>query len=289
MRDMISEADYRKRLDRIGGEAFLFFGEEDYLKGHAIRQTREKLFADPTFAAFNDFVLDALDFTPERLTDLLPAPPMMAEYKLIVLRGFDLTRMRAGELDALIDALTLLPQYEHNVVIIEIAAGMIDEGYLPKRPGTVLKKLGEVATPVRFEPPTDAKLVAWVGKHFSHRGITVTPQLCSFLVGYVGRNMFLLAGEIEKLCCYLLSKGRTALGADDVRLVSVPAQRADAFALSNAILDGNPRAALDVLAVIRILMHAVMSCIAIRILINILSFLIRQNLVSVRLIKFGKL
>lgn len=251
MREIISEAEYRKQLDRVAGKAFLFFGEEDYLKAFAVRQTRERLCPDPSFALFNDVTIDALDFTPDKLLDAMSPPPMMAEARLILLRGFDFTRTKAGEVDALIEALSLLPEYDYNTVIIEVAAGLIDEGYLPKRPSAILKKLGEVATPVQFPASTDARLAAWVGKHFAHRGVSAAPDVCAFLVGFVGRDMYQLANEIEKLVCFVLSRGETAVTRDYVSLVSVPAVSADAFALSNAILDGKTREALAALAVLK--------------------------------------
>ena len=251
MRDIMTEAEYRKQLSGVAGNAFLFFGEEDYLKAFAVRQTREQLCPDPSFALFNDVTIDALDFTPDKLLDAMSPPPMMSEARLILLRGFDFTRMKAQELDALIDTLALLPEYDYNTIIIEVAAGLIDEGYLPKRPSAMLKKLGEVATPVRFAASTDARLAAWVGKHFAHRGVTAAPDVCAYLVAFVGRDMYQLANEIEKLACFVLARGESTVTRAMVDTVSVPAVSADAFALSNAILEGKSREALSALAVMK--------------------------------------
>ena len=248
---MITEADYRKQLDKTPGNAYLFFGEEDYLKAHAIKQTRERLSPDPAFALFNDVTFDALDFTPEKLLDAMTPPPMMTDARLIVIRGLDFTRMRASEIEGLTETLALLREYDYNTVIVDVAAGLIDEGYLPKRPSPMLKKLSEVLTPVRFEASTDARLAAWAGKHFAHRGIEATPELCRYLVSYVGKNMYLLASEIDKLCAFVLEKGEKRVTEAHVRFVSVPAVSADAFALSNAILAGKSREALDALAVMK--------------------------------------
>ena len=251
MREIISEAEYRKQLDRVAGKAFLFFGEEDYLKAFAVRQTRERLCPDPSFALFNDITIDALDFTPDKLLDAMSPPPMMAEARLVLLRGFDFTRMKPSDADALIEALSLLPEYDYNTIIIEVAAGMIDEGYLPKKPSAMLKKLGEVATPVQFPASTDARLAAWAGKHFAHRGVSAAPDVCAYLVAYAGRDMYQLANEIEKLACFVLAKGEAVVTREYVTTVAVPAVSADAFAFSNAILDGKTREALSVLAVMK--------------------------------------
>lgn len=251
MNQIITEADYRKLIGKTAGRAFVLFGDEDYLKSHAVKKTREAICPDASFAVFNDITLDALDFSADKLLDAMTPPPMMADERLIVIRGLDPSAMKAAELDALIEALALLPEYDYNTVLLHVAAGLIDERGLPKRIPTVLKKLCEVATPVQFPASTDSRLAAWANKHFAHLGVTVSPADCAFLVAYAGKSMYLLANEIEKICYYVLSKGRSTANADDIRLVAVPTMEMDTFALSNAILDGRTEKALNALAVLK--------------------------------------
>ena len=251
MNQIITEADYRKLIGKTAGRAFVLFGSEDYLKAHAIKQTREAICPDEAFAVFNDVTLDALDFSADKLLDAMTPPPMMADERLIVIRGLDPATMKAGELDALIEALALLPEYDYNTVLLHVAAGLIDERGLPKRIPTVLKKLSEVATPVQFAASTDKRLAAWAGKHFAHLGVTVSPADCDLLISFAGKSMYLLANEIEKISYYVLSKGRSTASAEDIRLVAVPTMEMDAFALSNAILAGRTAEALDALSVLK--------------------------------------
>ncbi len=250
MHEIITEAAFRKQIGKTQGHAYLFFGSEDYLKSHAVRAVREDVCPEPAFAVFNDITIDVADFTPEGLLNAMSAPPMMTEGKLILLRGLDFTAMRADEVDGICEVLALLSEYDFNTVLIHVAAGLIDEGYGKKLPPT-LKKLAEVAVPVRFEPVTEARLAAWSAKHFAHLGVTATPAVCQFLVSFVGQSMFTLASEIEKLAYYALAGGRDSVSEADVRLVAVPQLSADTFAMSNALLAGNYRAALDALAVMR--------------------------------------
>lgn len=250
MNEIITEAVFRKQLGKTAGHAYILFGGEDYLKSHAVRAVREDVCPEPAFAVFNDITIDVADYTPEGLINAMSAPPMMTEGKLIVLRGLDFTAMRAEEIDELCEVLSLISEYDFNTVLVYVAAGLIDEGYA-KKPSTVLKKLSEVATPVRFEPATDAKLAAWGAKHFAHLGVQASPDVCRFLVAYVGQSMFVLAAEIEKLAYFALAHGRDQITEADVRLVAVPQLSADTFAMSNALLSGNYRAALDALAVMK--------------------------------------
>ncbi|MBE6594548.1 MAG: DNA polymerase III subunit delta [Ruminococcaceae bacterium] len=247
---MITEAEYRKQLNRIPGRAFLFFGDEDYLKGVALRLSREALCPDPSFAIFNDVTIDALDYTPEKLLDAMMPPPMMTEARLILLRGIDFTSFR-DELDDLLEVLAQLADYDYNTVIIHVAAGLIEEGNISKKPSTIMKRFAEVATPVHFPAQTDARLAVWAGKHFEHLGVTAAPPLCAELIAYAGRSMFVLASEIEKLACYVKAKGRNTLERDDIYTVAAPNTVIDAFSFSNAILDGNSAKALEALSVMK--------------------------------------
>ncbi len=251
MHQMITEAEYRREIGKTAGRAYLFFGEEDYLKNHAVRLTRENVCPEAAFAVFNDITLDAIDYTPDALLCAMSPPPMMGDGRLILLRGLDFTAMKPGDLDALVETLALLSEYDYNTVIVHVAAGLMDEGYLPKRPSAVFKKLSEVAVPVRFDAVGEARLAAWSGKHFAHLGVSASAADCAFLVELVGRNMFRLASEIEKIAYFVLAAGRSTATEADIRLVAVAAVEADTFALSNAISAGKYRDALDALAVMR--------------------------------------
>ncbi len=251
MADFITDEDYRKGLDHAVGNAFLFFGSEDYLKAAAVRTTREALCPDPSMAFFNDIVIDATDYTDEKLLDTMAAPPMMTDARLIVLRGFDFTAIRQSELDGLLETVALVKEYDYNCIIIEVAADLIDEGYLPKKPSPMLKKIAKALTPVRFEAPTGARLARWAAKHFAHHGVTADPAVCTAFVEYAGNTMFVLANEIEKLSAYIKAHGKSTVTVEDIRTVTVPATLPDAFALSNAILEGNGEAALSALAVMK--------------------------------------
>lgn len=251
MFEIIKEDAFRREPAFLSGRAFLFFGEEDYLKAAAVRSVREVLCPDPAMAFFNDITIDATDYTPDKLLDAMAPPPMMTDARLILLRGFDFTSMKASDAETLALVLAQLEEYDFNCIIIQTAVGLFDEGYLPRRPSPMLKRLGEVATPVQFDAPTGARLARWVGKHFAHYGVAADQTACNELIAYAGKTMFVLANEIEKLAAYVKENGQNAVTVADIRKVAVPASLPDAFALSNAILAGNGQAALEALAVMK--------------------------------------
>ncbi len=246
--NILKEADFRKELKGTPGAGYLFFGDEDYLKSFAVRQARDLICPDPTYAFFNEMKLDAVDFTPQKLLDALMPMPMMADKKLITLTGINFTAMRQGELDELCEVLSTLKDYDYNLLIVVTAADALNPGYLPKKPSATLTQLSEYLTPVQFERCTTAKLAAWVQKHFAHNGIEASPALCTLLPEYCGHSMFILANEIDKLSYYLLYHQRSTATEADMRTVCTPANEYDAFAFTNAVMEGRQDAALAILA-----------------------------------------
>ncbi len=249
--DLIKEDVFRKQLKKGLSGGYLFFGDEDYLKSFALHAARESICPDATFALFNDVRIDALDYSAGALLDALMPPPMMSEQKIISISGLNVGGMKSGELDDLFEALALLPQYDYNVLILSIPSGQIEEGNLPKRPSPILNRFAEHLTPVYFEPISGNRLVAWVGKHFEHHGVSAPPEVCADLIELVGRSMFTLSSETEKLSYYALQNGRTAVTRQDVERVCVTELSADTYALANAILDGRYEDAMQALNVMK--------------------------------------
>lgn len=248
---VIRDDVFRKQLKQGLSGGFLFFGDEDYTKNFALRSAREALCPDPTFALFNDLRMDALDFSADALLDALMPLPMMADKKIVTVSGLNIhTLIRNHEFDALIDTLAKLEEYDYNVLILSVPSTFIDEGYA-KKPSEAFARLAEFLTPVRFDPIVGARLVAWVGKHFEHHGVSAAPDVCSYLIDVCGQSMFILASETEKLAYYCLSSGRTTVTREDVDVASIAELDADTFALTNAILDGKHQDALHALDVMK--------------------------------------
>ena len=246
---ILKEADFRKALKTNPTGGYLFFGEEDYMKSAAIRMARESVTeADPAMAAFNDIRLDGLDFTPAALLDAMTVPPMGADRKVITVTGLNLSALRAADMDKLCEALSEIPDYPYNLVILSAAADTFDPGNLPKKPSELLTSLAEYLTPVWFERNTPAKLAGWVQKHYLHGGVQADPKLCQFTIEYCGRNMFTLANEVDKVACYIRAHGRDILTEADIRTAAIPAMEYDAFAFTNAITERRRADALEILA-----------------------------------------
>ncbi len=245
--NIIKEADFRREIKSTPAKAYLLFGEEDYLKSHALAAAKAAMSPDSTLSMFNEFKLDALSYSASALLDAITPAPMMTDKKLITITGLDLNSIKQGEVDALCSVLAALDEYDYNTVIISVSSDRFDYGILPKRPSKLLTKLSDFLTPVYFEKISPARLVSWVGKHYSHNGVNASPEVCALTIERCGRDMFTLSSETDKISFYVSSKGRDTVTSDDVIKVSVPAAEFDAFAFSNALTAGNREVALAVL------------------------------------------
>ncbi len=245
--NIITESEFRKQLKAAYGKAYLFFGEEDYLKAFSLKSARECYCPDPSLAMFNHIKLDALDMTPDSLIDALVTMPMMSEGKLVEVEGFNLKSIKSSELDAYIKVFSLIEEYDYNTLIINVPAGFLDEGQLPKKPSATLKKLGEHLTLVNFAKSTPLMLSRWVEKHFLANGVRADSAVCSSLIEYCGTDMFRLSTETDKLSWYALSRGKDCIDQKDIYNVAIADTSYDTFALANAIVDGNKQKALAVL------------------------------------------
>lgn len=246
--NIIKESDFRRQIKSSPAKAYLLFGEEDYLKSHALTAAKDAISPDSTLSMFNEFKLDALSYSAGALLDAVMPAPMMADRKLITITGLDLNSMKQSEADSLCEALSALDEYDYNTVIISVASDRFDYGILPKRPSKLLTKLSEFLTPVYFEKVTPARLISWVGKHYAHNGVNASPDICALTIERCGRDMFNLSSETDKISFFVLSQGRAEVTQKDVINAAVPSAEFDTFAFSNALTAGNRETALAVLA-----------------------------------------
>lgn len=260
--DIISGTEFLKRIKENADGNYLFYGEEDYLKAHALKSFKDAMGLDEALEIFNLIKIDVLDYDAEKLIDALSMPPMMAEKKLVVVTGLNIKKMNrggksddgdnsVGELRALIDAINHLEEFDYNNLIIIIPAGNITEDEPKKKLPAALAFLSEYLTPVKFEASTPQKLSLWVARHFEHHGIKARAEDCTHLVNFCGRDMFILSGEVEKLSLYAKAQGRDYIVREDIPLLCCAEMEYGAFEFSNAILEGRKNDALSILRVMK--------------------------------------
>ncbi len=92
--------------------------------------------------------------------------------------------------------------------------------------------------------PTRDSLAVWIKNRAEGKGTAIAPQAVAALAGLLNNDLWALDRELEKLSLYC--SGR-AIEEADVRQMVAQAREASIFAAVDAILDGNPGAAVGLL------------------------------------------
>ena len=254
MKEIITEAAFKKRIEASPSGGFLFFGDEDYLKLHAIKYAKNKVCPDPSLAVFNDMTLDygGSGFSVQRLASAIAATPMMDDYKIVTLVGLNMSEMKTEELDGLYDAVASIEEFDFNLLIVSLPAGAVDTSN-PKKISfpSAIENLCETLTPVHFDSVPDSKLASWAVRHFDHNGVKVEAGVPSAMFRKCGKNMFTLVNEIDKLSFFVLAAGRGSVSLEDVELVTSQNEEFETFALGAAVTEGNAEKALRILGVMK--------------------------------------
>ncbi len=142
------------------GCAYIFYGEESYLREHYLEQLRKKL-VPSGFEEFNYHQLDGKELTIQQLTETVEAMPMMAERTLIVVSDLDLFKLNEEQRDKLITLLEDLPPYCCLVFVYDV---------LEYKPNRTMKKLCKVisttVSAVEFRAASSSDLVTWIARRF---------------------------------------------------------------------------------------------------------------------------
>ena len=233
--------------DKSFAPVYIFCGEENFLKRHYRRELVRALLPDDAADAFNHIVLEGEKIDFEALADAIASPPMMADYKLVEWHLCNFSAMREGDLTRFAEMAAMMADYPETVLLFVVDAECLDAGNLPKRPSKLYTTLSKSAAVVVFERADERSLSSWIARHFAHEGVGASPAVISLLLAECGSAMDALSGEIEKLSAYAKANGRTEITEADVRAVVAHTSESDAFALTNAILDGKSDAAYDAL------------------------------------------
>ena len=212
------------------GNAYIFYGEETYLREYYLKELRKKL-VPAGFEEFNYHTLEGKDLTVQTLAETAEAMPMMAERTLIVVSDFDLFKLNEEQREKLIAFLEDVPPYCCVVFLYDTVE------YKPNR---TMKKLYKAVTDhveaVEFRPADNSDLVVWIARRFKALGKEIDRQTAEYLIFTCGGLMTGLVPEIAKIGAY--AKGR-AITQKDIDAVADPVLSAEVFRLSDAVLQGN--------------------------------------------------
>ena len=175
------------------GPAYIFCGEETYLRSYYLSELRRKLIP-AGFEEFNDHTLDGKTLTAEALAEVVEAMPMMAERTLTVVTDWDIFKLGEDQREKLIALLSDLPDYGCLVFVYDTVA------YKPNRAMKKLcKAISDHVEAVEFAPVSGSDLVAWVSRRFRALDKDIDRQTAEYLIFTCGSLMTGLVQEIGKI------------------------------------------------------------------------------------------
>lgn len=220
------------------GCAYIFYGEESYLREHYLEQLRNKLIPSG-FEEFNYHRLEGKDLTIQQLTETVECMPMMAERTLTVVSDLDLFKLNEEQRDKLIVLLEDLPPYCCVVFVYDV---------LEYKPNRTMKKLYKAVstyiTSVEFRAASSSDLVTWIARRFKALDKEIDRQHAEYLIFLCGGLMTGLVPEIHKIAAY--AKGK-AITKKDIDAVADPILSAEVFKLTDAVAQKNYDLAASIL------------------------------------------
>ncbi len=236
----MTESEYKAAAAAGRGGVYILCGEEGYLINHYRRLARAPYAGDESYNCVEVPFFGADD--ADAIVAAASTVPMMSALgkKLVEVTVAEPSSLSAADTDALCRALSDASEYGDVTVIWCISPGTLDLGTPPKRPSAIYKKLmgtDGVGT-VYFPESTPAQLRRWIERHFTHAGLSFDGDAADAMLAVSGTDMTALSCEIDKLTAYVRGSGRGRVTAADVAAVCSSADKYNAFALSNAILDG---------------------------------------------------
>ncbi|HYJ80544.1 MAG TPA: DNA polymerase III subunit delta [Longimicrobiaceae bacterium] len=236
----ISFDQLRRTLrDRVPGGAFFFHGDEDHFREQAV----EAVVAAHLEPATRDFNLDQLrgaDVAAEELASMIGTPPMMAEWRVLVVRDAQGLSPKAREV---VEAAAKAPPAGLALVL----SASIPSGSKAK----FYDDLKRLAVSVEFAPLSTDDAPGWLMEEArTAHGLEMDAAAARAVVTAMGVDLGMLAAELGKLAVYVQDRKR--ITADDVRAVGGALPRQDRWGWFDLVAD---RRWADALAALPVLLQ----------------------------------
>ena len=216
---------------------YLLYGKEGFLKKEFIQGLRSEFFASESNSGMGFEQFNVSDQPLSALVDFLQNASFFASRKMAVLWGID--ELEAEDRQKLLTLAEALPNTATLLLVSE-------ESNIKK--DIFLKNLLEKARPIPCHLPFDKDLPQWVEHRAKKFGKTMEKGASLLLIERAGKDAALLSSAVEQLSIYVGQAPRIAL--KDAEALLGRSVQADAFRLSDLLLDKKLKSALENLEVL---------------------------------------
>ncbi len=229
---------------------------DDFLIAEALRELRDGVGPDELRDA-NSHRLAGADASPQEVQAICNAVPFLAEYRLVIVEGL-LGRFesgtprrgsRGGRQGSQASSKTSdsgwddFARYISEEMPPTTMLAFVDERV--SRNNSMLAVLKPAADVKELATPAGEALARWIKERAAAKGAQIAPGAIRLMSQFVGGNLRVLDGELEKLSLYVKRPVERPIEESDVRTLVSQAREANIFAGVDALMDGRSGAALQ--------------------------------------------
>ena len=178
-----------RRFLQKGGRGGVFFlhGDDDFRKDEAVRALVDA-HLDPATRDFNLDVLRGGETDGERLASVLATPPMMAEWRVVVVREVEALTASPKNRELLVSLASAPPAGLAAILVASIPKGSSAKFW---------KDLQSQARSLELAPLALDDVPGWVMERAAETGVALEDDAALALASAVGADLGVLAREIE--------------------------------------------------------------------------------------------
>jgi DNA polymerase-3 subunit delta len=226
-------------LAKVRGGAFYLHGEDEFRKDEVVRALVEA-HLDPATADFNFDPLRGTDVDTETLASVLGTPPMMAEWRVVVIREVEGLATSPRSRDVLLEVAGNPPPGLALILSCSVPSGSKAKFY---------KDLAKNTRAVEFQPLSAADVPGWLMDRARARyDRELDVGAAQALGAAIGANLGILSMELDKLVD-VAADGRT-ITLQDVEAAGTRLPSQDRWRWFDLVGEGNLHEALDSLGVL---------------------------------------
>lgn len=235
----INEAGLKEQIKNESySNAYLIYGEENYLKEHYVSLLKKKL-VDPAFESFNLHQFDGKDASLDDIIKDAQMLPMMSEYNLVLVRDYPVEKSKT-DLKLLKEFLEDVPESTVFVLVYEaIIPDTKSAGF--RNLTSYFDKAGSV---VNLEKRSEAEVAKLLSAGAKKRGSSLDVNNAKYLISVSGNDMKNLLNELDKLS-YFAQGGE--ITREIIDNMATKCLQARVYDLSKAVVAGNFDLAYSVL------------------------------------------
>jgi DNA polymerase III subunit delta len=220
--------------------AYLIAGTDEAKISAALARLRARAEAEGGPGALDSFSPPPGSQVAPDADALIAAIPLMsltAARRYLLAEGVE--RWGAGPAKAVGAALPELPP---GVTVVLVAREQPPRRRTPKGLAEAVEAAG--GDVLRYEAPKARSLPRWLTAEASRRGFELAPDAARMLIDRLGERSMRLATELDRLAVW--AEPGAAVTADDLAAMIADTSEEAAWALSDAIIDRDPEAAVEV-------------------------------------------